>query len=839
MDNPAGPSTARGNRGAGGSRGTRRPFRGRGFWRPYSFRGGNHGPPREKPVGYGIPSMSTTMGGTEGADEHTVSISQAKPLFSIMLENETCEYSGWKLYLPQEDYCKGSSTLKKIQAMEQHYAKHSKQYDLRSIHDDFWFELDITVVEADADAMRNWPSFRQDIAHNPDQTLAICGLAMYQNVIKYLKREGSQSQEESTAGNKLLLQPIRPRILGHGPEVHLRHMKVNNFGKLVAIRGTIIRSGSSQIINTWMAFRCSLCQGQQVIRQTDGIFVVPASCREGCKARSNFVPLRSSPFTRTEPIQSVRLQESMLGARAEHGQVPRSIEVELTHEMVDFVCPGDDVTITGILKGRPQEENSAKAKNTASMYKMYLHAVAVRSNKNTITSWHKAGDFSDRDMEAIRTIRAEPCPFRLLVHSLCPTIYGHEMIKAGLLLGLFGGSTGAGKRRSEIHVLVVGDPGIGKSQILQSCADVSPRGIFVCGNSTSNAGLTVSVRMEKGSGGSLEAGALVLADQGVCCIDEFDKMAGNHQSLLEAMEQQVVSVAKAGVICSLPARTCILAAANPAGGHYDKSKTVTENLKMKPALLSRFDLVFIQLDRHDAQLDNLVAANIHRLHGVKGGQAPQAAAFQAILTGMSGIQSQEPTAEATLQVRLKLRSGEKMDLLPPELQQKYIAYARKNINPKLTEEAALAIRDFYDELRRAQDGMNSLPVTTRQLEALIRLTQARARIDLEPEATLEHAKDVMDILRFSMLDVFTNDIGDLQPSRLMNGTGTSQATMVKKFVQLLHSKSRAQGKTIFSLAELRDMAGGTGTEFNRILDALNLQGFLLKKGKDLYKFMTE
>ncbi|XP_058823295.1 DNA helicase MCM8 [Topomyia yanbarensis] len=838
MDSPAGPSTSRGGRGSKVSRGGNRSWRGRGFWRPYNY-GNNHGPPREKSVTYKIPQMPMNSGDEVGDRVTFPSISQATQLLSIILENEPCEYPGWKLYFPQEAYSEGSKTLTRTQMMERHYTRNPTLYDVDIICKEFWFELKIATVEDDADIRREWPTFRQDMADNPEHTLAVCGLAIHQNLTKLITQDnGTQHSEISAASNKLMLQPIRPRVIGHGPEVHLRHMKVNSFGKLIAIRGTVIRAGSSQIVNTWMAFRCSLCQGQQIIRQTDGIFTLPTSCRQGCKARSNFVPLRSSIFTRTEAFQSVRLQESMLGARAEHGQVPRSIEVELTHEMVDLVCPGDDVTITGILKGRPQEENSAKARSTASMYKMYMQAVAIRSNKNSMTSWHKAGDFSDLDIEAIQTIRAEPCPLRLMVQSLCPSIYGHEMIKAGLLLGLFGGSAIAGNRRSEIHVLVIGDPGIGKSQILQSCADVSPRGIFVCGNSTSNAGLTVSVRMEKGTGGSLEAGALVLADQGVCCIDEFDKMSGNHQVLLEAMEQQVVSVAKAGVICSLPARTSILAAANPAGGHYDKSKTVTENLKMKPALLSRFDLVFIQLDRHDAHLDNILAANIHRLHGVRGGQVPHGVAFQAVLSGLNSGSSAGTSEEAPLQDRLKLRGGEKMDLLPPELLQKYIAYARKNVNPMLTEEAAETIRSFYEELRCAQQGMDKLPVTTRQLEALIRLTQARARINLEPVATIKHALDVIAILRYSMIDVFSNEVGDLLPTRQINGIGTSQASLVKRFNQMLQEKSRAQNKTIFSLSELKQMVG-MGTDFNRLLDSLNCQGILLKKGKDLYKYMAD
>ncbi|KAA0189218.1 hypothetical protein HAZT_HAZT010719, partial [Hyalella azteca] len=212
--------------------------------------------------------------------------------------------------------------------------------------------------------------------------------------------------------------------------------------------------------------------------------------------------------------------------------------------------------------------------------------------------------------------------FRLLVQSLCPTIYGQELVKAGLTLCLFGGCSGSDDAvgiRGEAHILVVGDPGLGKSQMLQACANIAPRGVFVCGNTATSAGLTVSLTRESGSGDySLEGGALVLADRGVCCIDELDKMQhAQHQALLEGMEQQRISVvkgglallegmeqqrisvAKGGLVCTLPARAAVLAAANPVHGHYNKAKTVAENLKISAPLLSRFDLLFILVDRPD------------------------------------------------------------------------------------------------------------------------------------------------------------------------------------------------------------------------------------------------
>lgn len=191
-------------------------------------------------------------------------------------------------------------------------------------------------------------------------------------------------------------------------------------------------------------------------------------------------------------------------------------------------------------------------------------------------------------------------------------------MKAGFILCMFGGCQRYQDCRADPHILVVGDPGLGKSRMLQACANISPRGVYVCGNTSTSSGLTVTLNREGGGDYSLEAGALVLSDQGCCCIDEFDKMTTQHQALLEAMEQQTISIAKAGVVCSLPARASILAAANPVGGHYNKAKTVSENLKLGPALLSRFDLVFILLDQPNQHLDTMLSEHVMALHsGVK------------------------------------------------------------------------------------------------------------------------------------------------------------------------------------------------------------------------------
>lgn len=310
------------------------------------------------------------------------------------------------------------------------------------------------------------------------------------------------------------------------------------------------------------------------------------------------------------------------------------------------------------------------------------------------------------------------------------------------------------------------------------------------------------------------------------------------------MEQQTVSVAKAGVLCSLPARTCILAAANPNGGHYDKSRTVSENLKMSPTILSRFDLVFILLDRCDSQLDDLLTAHIQALHGKRNNSPNSNAAFRQSANSSQPsandfrLGSERETISTDIPLFERLRANKPSDFSPisHEMLQKYIGYARKYCFPQLSPDAAKQIKDFYLELRKTSHGIDSIPVTTRQLEALIRLTQARARVDLASIATLEHAKDVLAIFRYTLIDVLRDENDTLQMKRNFNGCGMSQATQVKKYLQLLQQ----QNKSIFSFGELKDIAAYGGFEKNirNIIDSLNIQGFLIKRGQDLYKFLN-
>lgn len=716
-------------------------------------------------------------------------------------------------------------------------------YRLQQIRRCLWMPLELQRISNDEGFKTRWPSFFADLDESTEETLLCAGLACHQRICKDLGPL-SDSQQQSIA-SKLALGTIRVRVFGHTPIVSLRTQKQFIYGRLISIRGTSLRVGPSDIIVSWLAFNCAQCGGRQAIRQTNRLRTsYPTSCKgKGCRARGKFRPDLNSPYTRTEPFQVLRMQESMQSASNNlASNIPQSIEVELTYDLVDTVCPGDDITVTGIVKA--QDENIAQKRSQydchANTLKFYIKALTVVSNKNAAKIVRSTSDFSDQEIEKIQQLKNESNIFSLLVHSLCPKIFGHEMVKAGLVLALFGGSNseriadGAerrNERRTESHVLVVGDPGIGKSLMLQACANVSPRGIFVCGNSTTNAGLTVSVRNEKNSDGSLEAGALVLADQGVCCIDEFDKMSANYGSLLQVMEQQKVSVAKAGVLRSLPARTCILAAANPSGGHYNKAKTVAENLKISPTLLSRFDLVFILLDRADAHLDDLLTAHIQALHSNTETKSRQSG-IQSYVRTPNG--SNTLTTNAPLYERLKTKKGTNLTPILPELMQKYIGYARQHCFPTLSPEAVAELKSFYLDLRKTSHGLDAIPVTTRQLEALIRLTQARARIELADLATHQHALDALAIFRYTMVDVLSSDDGTLQMTRSINGSGMSQATQNRKYLQML----QRNGKTVFSYDELKEIAemGGFERNLTNIIESLNVQGFLIKRGQNMYKF---
>ncbi|XP_052800629.1 DNA helicase MCM8-like isoform X2 [Mya arenaria] len=760
-------------------------------------------------------------------------------------------YTGWKFYFPEEVYSDHSPNVKKIQTFEKYFLSWIKMFDLDNIEQMGNFTVDFKELCDDENITEGYPTFQTELREMPLKIVSCLGLAMHQHISQKRMREARAAAQESgveITPDDYFVPVVHARIFNYGNPVPLKNLKANYYGKFVSVKGTVVRVSNIKPLCTVMAFQCNTCSETQTMNLPDGKYTVPTSCAgANCRARQ-FQPLRSSNLTETIDWQTIRLQEIMGDDQKEAGRIPRTVDCELTHDLVDSCVPGDIVTVSGVIKVNSVDEGRTKNKDKC-MFLLYVHANSVCNSKGRGGSGSGEGlavDFTMKELYGIEMIQSEENLFRLLVGSVCPSIYGHELVKAGLVLGLFGGThrfTNDKNRipvRGDPHLLIVGDPGLGKSQMLQATANIAPRSVYVCGNTTTTSGLTVTLSKDGGSGDyALEAGALVLADQGCCCIDEFDKMTNQHQALLEAMEQQCISIAKAGIVCSLPARTSILAAANPVGGHYNKAKTVAENLKMGSALLSRFDLVFILLDKPDEQMDSMMSEHVMSMHSRQHrAQSKAASSFADVSMNESVLLAE---SERPLNDRLKVTRRQPIDPIPPPLLRKYVGYARKYVHPKIGPEAAKVIQTFYLELRRQHQTQDSTPITTRQLESLIRLTEARARLELREIASREDAEDVIEIMKYSMVDTYSDQFGGLDFLRSQHGSGMSGKAQPKKFIAGLQRISEQTYNSIFTIQQMQQIArdlGLTIPDFGSFLGSLNNQGFLLKKGPKVYQLQT-
>lgn len=746
-------------------------------------------------------------------------------------------YPGWTFYFPDEDYPPDSSVSQRLKLLEAYFAERVSKFAgpaglvdrSRSS-----YEVRVDQIADDSGIKEEWPDFKESLKCRPHDVLKLLGLALHQTLTKH-----EQQQVDACIDDPL--PELTIRIAGFGPLTPLRDVRSMTCGRMVAVRGTVVRASEVKPQYRAFGFCCSGCGTQQAVVQPGGYFTVPTSCPErGCRSKI-FQEQVTSPLTQLIDWQSLRLQESEEGT--EGGRIPRIIDCELTDDLVGSAVPGDMVTVTGIVE-LARCDGPSNSTGPVDCYLVANHVLGDQRESDT-TATPSGPDLGRLDYYAIEAIHDKPDLFRLLVNSLCPAIYGHEVVKAGLLLALFGGVRRYSDDpdhvpvRGDPHVLVVGDPGLGKSQLLHACARIAPRGVFVCGNTASIAGLTVSVGRGSVGEASLEAGALVLADRGCCCIDELDKMSTAQGALLEAMEQQCVSIAKAELTVSLPARAGVLAAANPVGGHYNRAKTVAENLRMGSALLSRFDLVFMLLDQPNADLDRRLSEHVMSMHLKKptSRSSCQQLMEEAGDTQASATLSQTPQSKS-LTERLR---GPVLEPVSAPLLRKYITYARQYVQPTLSSECAAHLQKFYLHLRGVRQA-DCVPITTRQLESLIRLTQARARLELREECTAQDALDVIELMRHSIADTQSDGLGSVDFRRSQHGSGMSKPAQARALVSVLTKESQRTGNRIFTTSELRTMAeqrcGILSSSVRVIIDALNDQGFLLKKGSGRYQLQT-
>ncbi|KYN33126.1 DNA replication licensing factor MCM8 [Trachymyrmex septentrionalis] len=673
--------------------------------------------------------------------------------------NADIPYYGWRLFFSDKEYKPDCIIAKQIKAMEGFIERHKELSSLCTMANfeaGMSFDVDICELYNDAEFMKEWPNFKDEIYEDPTNTLNCIKLSIHQKIFETVPDKNLQHVLNSISN----LPTVKIGILNYKPIICLRDLKLNCYVYV--------------IIFVCVLFLAKLNNKCYFIKMVTEKLI----STRGCVIR----------------VSRVKYLAQWIENKS---KVPKILDVELLDDLVNICMPGDDITLTGIIKVLGVDDGTNKVQ-VGTPFSLY--------------------------MKAITDIYKKPNLFALLVHSLCPNIYGHEIVKAGLILSLFGGNAKRMQLRDDIHILLVGDPGLGKSQMLQACARISAKGVYICGNSSTSSGLTVTLTKETGSNDfALEPGALVLADQGCCCIDEFDKMCSQHQALLESMEQQSITVAKSGIICSLPARISILAAANPIGGQYDKSKTVNENLHISQPILSRFDLIFLLLDKPNKHFDNLLCKHIMTVH-----------------TSSHTNSNEEITKlffhnECALRKKLMLPLAS--EIIPQPILRTYISYAREYVKPKLSVEAATVLQNYYLKLRAKNEQFSSIPIFNRQLEAMIRLTEARAKLELRMEATESDALDVIDILRYAMIETIEDDC-DVMPKLHSDGKLTNRK--LKTFIKLLEKKVTADKEQIFSVKELEALAVSENILMDNLtilISKLNEEGILLKIRKDMYKFI--
>jgi replicative DNA helicase Mcm len=589
------------------------------------------------------------------------------------------------------------------------------------------------------------PLLAKEITHKPDEYLE----AFHEAVLSVLREIHPDYEQE-------IREKIRVRIGNYTVQKGLREINADLINKLVSVSGMVVRSSEVKPLAKKVAYKCMNCNTVTEAQLKGLVMRKPVKC-SACSEKELEMDPESSLFI---DFQMVRLQE--LPEDLPAGQLPHYIEVTVMSDLVDQCRPGDRIILTGIIRIE-QEQLAPQAKTSLFRLRMEGNNIEYLGGRagSKDTRYVERIMISTEDERQIRTIASKPDAYEKLIASFAPHIYGHEPIKEAILLLIVGSVTkrleDGSTRRGDINVLLVGDPGTAKSEMLKFTAKIAPRGLYTSGRGSTAAGLTAAVIRDKSGIMMLEAGAVVLGDQGIVCIDEFDKIKPEDRSALhEVMEQQTCSVAKGGIVATLNARTSILSAANPIYGKYDPYKNITENVNLPVPLLTRFDLIFIVRDSPDKEKDNLVASHILEIHR----DAEQAA-----------------------------RPAIDIDLFS-----KYLSYA-KQIEPALTPDAIDIVRSYYMDMRRIEsEGM--ITVTPRQLEGLIRLASARARLLLKDMVDAEDAQRAIylvdQMMRTAGVDVNTGktDLG------VLYGKPQSVVSKEKTFMELFRGLTGAENNDV-------------------------------------------
>ena len=501
---------------------------------------------------------------------------------------------------------------------------------------------------------------------------------------------------------RLIQEEIFVRITDFPSVQEIRDLRQVHLNTLVRVRGVVTRRTGVFPQLKYVKFDCRKC-GQVLgpFYQEDNQEVKVSFC-SNCQSRGPF--LVNTEQTVYRNYQKMTLQESP--GSVPPGRLPRHREVILLYDLIDSAKPGEEVEVTGIY--RNNFDAALNTKNGFPVFATVLEANHISKRDDAYAAFH----LTSEDEAAIKALASDPNIGRRIQKSIAPSIYGHDDIKTAIALSLFGGVPkdvgGKHRIRGDINVLLLGDPGTAKSQFLKYVEKTASRAIFTTGQGASAVGLTASVRKDPmTSEWTLEGGALVLADKGFCLIDEFDKMNdADRTSIHEAMEQQSISISKAGIITTLQARCAIVAAANPVRGRYNPTIPFTQNVELTEPILSRFDVLCVVKDTVDPVRDDMLARFVVGSHT------------------RSHPDFDEENEEVNVATFLDA------DIIPQDLLKKYIMYARTHIRPKLQSLDQDRLARLYADLRRESLSTGSYPITVRHLESMIRMAEASAKMHL-------------------------------------------------------------------------------------------------------------
>lgn len=611
--------------------------------------------------------------------------------------------------------------------------------------------------------------------------------------------------------------------------------------RLICIKGLVIRTTPVIPDMKDAFFRCNVCNHSVNVGLDRGKIREPTECPRRICASKNSMQIVHNRCS-FEDKQVVKLQETPDAVPA--GQTPHSVSVCVYNELVDFCKAGDRVELTGIFRVSPVRVNP-RQRAVKSVYKTYVDVLHVQksdrrrmgADPSTLgVEGEEADGAGDGDGDGtgdggagetrkvsaeeeakIRETAARPDIYELLARSLAPSIYEMDDVKKGILLQLFGGANktfskgGSPKYRGDINVLLCGDPSTSKSQMLAYVHKIAPRGIYTSGKGSSAVGLTAYVTRDPETRQLvLESGALVLSDGGVCCIDEFDKMSDATRSVLhEVMEQQTVSVAKAGIITTLNARSSILASANPIGSRYNPDLSVPQNIDLPPTLLSRFDLVYLILDRVDEKTDKRLARHLLSLY----------------------LEDKPHSAPSS------------SDVLPVEFLTAYISFARARVHPAISPAAARELVDCYVAMRALGHDVRAaetrITATTRQLESMIRLAEAHAKMRLSETVTPDDVREANRLIQSALKTAATDAQGRIDMSLLTEGTSAAdrkrRAELRDAALRLLDDMTAGGNAVRWADAAKRLAEGASvpveAADFNEVMRALETEGLVTVLGE--------